>query len=138
MNYTYNLLRDELVRDEGYREKPYRDSLGKLTIGVGFNLDDVGLLPEEITYILQHRIKLAENDLDRNIPWWRDLSDARQRALVNLNYNLGWSKLSGFKNLLAHLQSGNFDQAADDALHSLWASQVGSRAQRIATLIRNG
>ena len=31
---------DQLKRDEGLRLTPYQDSVGKLTIGYGRNLDD--------------------------------------------------------------------------------------------------
>ena len=37
------LLWFQLKAHDGLRLKPYRDSVGKLTVGVGRNLDDVGL-----------------------------------------------------------------------------------------------
>jgi lysozyme len=137
MTYTQSLLRDELIRDEGCKATVYTDTEGHLSIGIGVNLD-AGLYPEEIDFLLKNRIRIAESDLDRNVPWWRSLSDARQRSLINMCFNLGWAKLSQFKNMLAHLQAGNYDQAADDATHSVWSSQVGARSQRIAKLIREG
>lgn len=127
----------DLEFNEGRKATVYSDSLGHKTVGVGINLD-IGLYPEEIDFLRDNRIRRAERELDEHAPWWRSLSDARQRGLLDMQFNMGWGTLNEFKNLLAHLQSGNFDQAADDALHSLWASQVGARAQRIATLIRNG
>lgn len=36
-------LQEQLIRDEGVRKFPYKDTVGKTTIGVGRNLDDVGL-----------------------------------------------------------------------------------------------
>ncbi len=42
-----NRLRQMLIRHEGLRRKPYRDTVGKLTIGAGRNLDDVGITREE-------------------------------------------------------------------------------------------
>ena len=131
-------LKAELIRDEGLRLKPYRCTAGKLTIGVGRNLDDVGLIAEEASYLLENDIGRSAGDLDQNVPWWRSMTDARQRALVNMCFNLGWPRLKGFKNMLAHLQAGDFERAAAEALDSRWARQVGERAARIAALIREG
>ena len=131
-------LKAELIRDEGLRLKPYRCTAGKLTIGVGRNLDDVGLADEEAKYLLKTDIDRAMDGLDRNVPWWRSMTDARRRALVNMCFNLGWPRLSQFKNMLAHLQAGDFERAAAEALDSRWAQQVGERSERIAALIREG
>lgn len=127
----------ELIRDEGIRLTPYKCTAGKLTIGVGLNLDD-GITKDEAIWLLDNRIKMAESDLDRNIPWWRKLSDARQRALINMVYNLGWPRLSEFKKMLRAMEIGNFKAAAREAIDSQWAEQVGDRAKRIAALIEKG
>ncbi|MDZ5648937.1 glycoside hydrolase family protein [Nitrospirillum sp. BR 11828] len=131
-------LAADLRRDEGVRLKPYTDTVGKLTIGVGRNLSDVGLSVSEVDDLLAHDIDRVMADLDHSMPWWRTLSEARQRALANMAFNMGVSTLMTFRTTLAHLQAGRFEQAADAALASRWASQVGGRAQRIAALIKAG
>jgi len=40
--------------------------------------------------------------------------------------------------MLAALAKRDYSQAAIEALDSVWARQVGARADRIATLFRNG
>jgi lysozyme len=131
-------LIEDLKHDEGLRLKPYRCTAGKLTIGVGRNLDDVGIFEAEADYLLGNDIASVAADLDRALPWWRELSDARQRALANMAFNLGLSRLLGFKNMLVALHGGEFDRAADAALSSAWASQVGDRSKRIAAMFREG
>jgi len=128
----------DLVVHEGLKLKPYRDTEGKLTIGIGRNLDDVGISKEEAHALCANDLKGVFDDLDRNIPWWVRLSDDRQRALVNMCFNLGWPRLSGFKNMLAAMEKGLFERAADEALESKWARQVGSRAREISVWIREG
>lgn len=128
----------DLVRDEGLRLKPYTDTVGKLTIGVGRNLDDRGITEDEAMYLLRNDIMIAVDDLDRNVPWWRGLPDGPRRALVNMSLNLGWPRLSGFRNMLMALEAGDYDTAATEALDSKWARQVGDRAERLSTLIRGG
>ncbi|SBV97535.1 Lysozyme [uncultured Alphaproteobacteria bacterium] len=131
-------MKAELRRDEGERLKPYRDTVGKLTIGVGRNLDDVGITAAEADVLLETDIAAAAAGLDRALPWWRGLSEVRRRALLNMAFNLGVPRLLGFSEMCAALARGDFAQAADAALDSLWARQVGARAGRIARMIREG
>jgi lysozyme len=77
-------------------------------------------------------------ELDKALPWWRSLNDTRQRALVNMCFNLGISRLLQFKRTLNALEDGRWDDAADAALESRWATQVGQRATRIARMLRSG
>ena len=137
-SYTLAKLQAEMVNDEGLKTKPYRDTVGKLTIGIGRNLDDRGITKEEAYFLLSTDIEIAESDLDKNTPWWRDLSDARQRAILNMCMNLGWPRLSGFAGMRSALKTGDYERAATESEHSLWASQVGSRAQRIGKLLKDG
>jgi len=132
-----DLVRD-LVRDEGMRLKPYTDTVGKVTIGVGRNLDDVGISETEALDMLDADIDRSIEDLERNLPWLFERPEPVQRALVNMCFNLGWPRLSGFRNMLAALEAGDYDRAAAEALDSRWARQVGARAERIAALFREG
>lgn len=131
-------LKDELIRDEGLRLKPYQDTVGKLTIGVGRNLEDRGLNRAEALYLLDNDIASAQMDLGRVLPEFPTFSDARQRALLNMVFNLGRARFSGFRKMIAAIRAGHWDLAAREALDSRWAEQVGIRADRIAAMLRNG
>lgn len=136
-----HLMRSELSRDEGRVPHAYQDHLGYVTIGVGHLIDHRrgGRLPEKIIDdLLDHDVEECVEDLNRNVPWWRGLDEVRRRALVNMCFNLGWPTLSRFRRMLAALEAGDFDRAADEALDSKWARQVGQRAERIAYMIRYG
>lgn len=131
-------LKDQLVIDEGLRLKAYRDTVGKLTIGIGRNLDDRGITRDEAMVLLETDVALVEAELDGALPWWRKMTDARQNVLANMCFNLGLSKLLGFKNTLAAMQRGDYEAAARGMLDSLWAKQVGVRAARLASTMRTG
>jgi len=131
-------LKEELIRDEGLKLKPYKCSAGKTTIGVGRNLDDVGISEVEADMLLINDINDAIHSLDMAFPIWKTLSDARQRALVNMMFNLGMSKFMKFRNMLSAIRAGDFKLAAEEALASAWEDQVGNRAIRIATMLENG
>jgi lysozyme len=122
---------------EGVRSKPYRCTAGKLTIGVGHNLDDNGLSDAAINFILNEDLETARAELDRVTPWWRDLSSNRQDVLVDMVFNLGAPRLLRFRGMLFQAQSGDFNAAADEMLDSQWARQVGERAQTLARMMRH-
>jgi len=132
------LLIKQLKIDEGICLKPYRDSVGKLTIGVGRNLDDVGITEQEAEILLDNDIRNAYADLTDACRWVQKLDDARQNVLLNMTFNLGITRLLGFRNTLAFVQAGQYEKAANEMLESLWARQVGLRAQRLAQIMRTG
>lgn len=134
--------RDRLIKqltfDEGKKNFPYRDTVGKLTIGIGRNLDDKGLSNDEIEYLLQNDVTECFSRLHTTYPWFQNLNDIRQEVLVNMCFNLGFYGLSKFKNTLAFIEAGDYEQASINMLKSLWARQVGNRAVRLATMMKTG
>ena len=126
----------QLLIDEGLRLKPYRCTAGKLTIGVGRNLDDRGITEPEAMGLLDNDIRRVWGELMTTIPWAIRAPEVVQDVLVNMGFNLGLGGLLGFKRTLAHLEAGAYQQAADAMLDSRWAEQVGERAQRLARQIR--
>lgn len=153
-----DLLKRELIRDEGLRLKPYPDSKGISTIGVGHNLEAsplVGDIGERFTAagciteadaeaILCADIGGCTALLDKYLPWWAKLDDARQNALANMAFNMGVGpseeqpdgKLLQFKNSLALLERGDYAKAAANFAMSAWYRQVGQRAVRLVAVIK--
>lgn len=127
-----------LTLHEGVRRFPYRDTVGKLTIGVGFNLDDVGLYPEEIDFILQNRIERTEEEVERIFPWYNELDDVRKAVIVDMAYNMGMATLQQFKRTLGSVRDGEYVRAAAQMLQSKWARQVKGRAVRLSIMMETG
>lgn len=132
------ILRDDLKRDEGLRLLPYADSVGKLTIGYGRNLSDNGITQLEAAAMLDQDISRHVSDLYQALPWVMKLDGPRQTVLANMCFNLGIKRFLGFKNMLASVQAGNYQQAAVEMLDSVWADQVGARATRLASVMHSG
>ena len=132
------LLEAQLRRHEGVRDKPYRDTVGKTTIGVGRNLDDVGVSEDEILLMLRNDIAGAQRGLDATLPWWTGLGPARARVLLDMTFNLGIERLLGFSATLSAMREGRYEDAARDMLASRWAQQVGRRATELAQTMRTG
>lgn len=131
-------LQNQLIIDEGLRLKPYPDSVGKLTIGIGRNLTDVGISRDEALTLNSNDIKDICDRLDAALGWWRHMTENRQQALANMAFNLGINGLLGFRDTLNHLQANEYDLASKTMLSSKWATQVGERAVRLSEMIKNG
>jgi lysozyme len=131
------LIKD-LYRDEGLRLKPYLCSEGKLTIGVGRNLDDKGISEAEARVFLINDIRDVEVGLTANIPWWAGLSDRRQRVIANMAFQMGVDGLMGFKRMLAALKDGRYEEAAMEMGNSRWFVQTPIRAKRLIEIMRRG
>lgn len=133
-----DIVRAQLRIDEDVRTHPYRDSVGKLTIGCGRNLDDKGLRHDEIAFMLDNDIIDAERDAAAIFVNFNTLSENRRAVLINMAFNLGRERLSRFKKFRAAVEASNFDMAAAEMMDSQWALQVGIRAVRLANKMKEG
>ncbi len=131
-------MRAQLVRHESLRLKPYRDTVGKLTIGVGRNLDDVGITADEAAMMLDHDIDRCIVDLSAAFHWFIDLGPVRQRVWIDLCFNMGIAKLHAFTNTIAAMARGDYASAADGLQASKWYGQVGTRGPRLVEALRHG
>jgi lysozyme len=128
------LLRKDLIRHEGYKTRPYRCTEGKLTIGIGFNLEDNDLPDEVINLLYEIKAAEVERGLVKELPWIVTRPEPVQRALADMAYQMGLSGLLEFKKMLAALQAGDYRGAKIHALDSEWAKQTPERAKRVTDL----
>ena len=137
-------LKDQLAADEGTRTRPYKDHRGNLTIGIGHNLDAKPLSARAIQTIFEDDVADAMADLDRFLPWWHQLNAPRQRALINMAFQLGIGSvhyhtgLLAFERLLSALRLEDWTGAYRETLDSTYAKQTPERAKRIAEVFRTG
>lgn len=140
-DYTALSLADALLRrHEGTRQFVYQCSAGKQTIGVGRNLVDRGVLPDEIELMLANDIKACAEDL-RGFEWWADLTPNRKAALIDLRFCVGPGGFRGFKKMLSALEVKDYREAAEQIIDSDMARKTkggGIRCQELAGLIRVG
>lgn len=141
-----DLMVAELRRDEGVEYTEYMDSEGIPTTGVGHNLQAMPL-PAGWTYplddgqvddLLSHDLAVVFAGLDLHHPWWRQMDEIRQHVIANMAFNLGETRLDGFVNALACMQTGDYIGAAAGMSASRWATQVGDRAKRLISAMSSG
>ena len=142
---TTEFLISDLKQDEGLRTESYQDTLGNWTWGYGHKDNHLGpgmhILPQAAYTLLLSDISTTKTAMDGipSLRFWRTLDDLRQDVLVNMAFNLGAHALSTFTQFIAFVAAGQYAQAADDELHTLWARQVGGRrAVRLSDQMRTG
>lgn len=134
-------LIETLKRHEGVKYYVYKDHLGYETIGVGRCLKQgvgLGLTHDEVDYLLMNDINRCLEELDAAFPWFKDLTEIRREAMINLCFNLGLTRLRKFEKALAAMSIHNYEEAANEFLDSRWAKQVGNRSKEVTEMIRTG
>lgn len=134
-------LADLLKIHEGFESHAYKCTANKTTIGIGRNIDPtggIGITEAEALYLLNNDIDRCRLELEIAFDFFKDLDPVRSDACINMVFNLGLPVFKTFTNTLKYLSEGKWDKAADAALDSKWAQQVGLRAFQVSEMIRTG
>ena len=152
MSIPSDSLIDLIKRHEGLSLTPYKCTSGKRTIGYGHNIDDNPLTGFIDFYFIQHNsitAEMAEYLLDRDIisagKWaaiytvtWPQLSQNRKNVIVSMIFNLGIDGYLSFKLMRKALENADYKTAAEEMKNSLWYQQVGSRAEELIQMMKEG
>jgi lysozyme len=131
-------LKQQLIRHEGLELLPYKCTAGKLTIGVGRNIEDRGISYDEAMFLLENDLMLYTAELEKSFPVVKDLNDVRVLTLLNMAFNLGITKLRQFKMMWAAIEDNDFEAASQEMLNSKWARDVGNRSLELSEQMRTG
>ena len=130
-------LFEKIKEHEGFVEHVYDDSLGIPTIGYGFAIKDLVLDEDIAEEILIRKLeKLKRNAISR-FKWLEDMPQEVQEVVINMCYQLGVTGVSKFRKAISALQEGDWNEAADEMLDSLWAKQTPNRATELSSIVRN-
>ena len=140
-------LRKELEVDEGRIEKIYNDHLGYATFGIGHLIIDsdpekgqpvgTSVLPERVDEAFNEDIITVLNDCDKLYPNFDELPEEVQLIIANMMFNMGYTRLSKFRNMKKAVDKKNWMLAADEMMDSKWYKQVTNRADRLVQRMRN-
>ena len=141
-----NKLREQLKIDEGVEYRVYNDHLGYKTLGIG-HLVVPGDLEYDApvgTYVSEDRVnEIFDKDVITYIDETKKvfgnlegLPEEAQQVLVNMCFNMGAPRLAKFKNFIRAIHDENWETASVEMLDSRWATQVGTRAIRLAERIK--
>lgn len=147
-----------ILRHEGLRYSAYRDSVGKKTIGIGFNLDAPGaktvceglginyalvyagnspLTETQVQALFNYSFDLAFSNAHSACPQFDSLKEGAQQVLTDMAFELGYTGLSQFRHFLyaLALSPPDYLSAAEGMRQSKWYIQVPSRAQEDVELM---
>lgn len=127
----------QIKEHEGFRGRPYKDSVGVITIGYGRNLEVNPLTTVEGLILLHGDMVPAWKIAKSYYSYIDELNGPRQAVLVNMAYNLG-NRIFGFKKMRYALLKEDYMEASRQGLDSLWAEQVGKRAEQLMLQLRTG
>jgi lysozyme len=139
-------LREILEREEGVKYEIYLDHLGIPTCGVGHMLIpedeehgcEVGtpVSEERVAALFEADLKIVEDDCWQLFDHYEHLPDNIQLVCAAMAFQLGRSRLSGFKKFRAAINEGRWSDAADEMIDSRWYKQTTARAERMIALVR--
>ena len=130
------LARTLITANEGRRKYPYLCPAGKITIGIGRNLEDVGLSDKEIDFLFANDMSTARMACQSLFRRSSGIDERRHAVLLDMAFNLGLPRLAKFKNMRTAVDEGDWKRAANELLDSRYAEQVPNRARRNAEILR--
>lgn len=150
-------LKEELRQSEGFRSRPYLDTKGFWTCGFGHllprnisrqELAEMRWTREYADTVLHEDVLSAVNEAG-SFSWWLTLDPVRQSAIVELLFNLGRTKLLGFKKMIAALKNREYQKAARELRWNThadgtrtptqWSTDVGpTRSSRLERMLETG
>ena len=130
-------LLESIKKHEGFVEHVYDDSLGIPTIGYGFAIIDLVLDEDIAEDILIRKLERLKRNANSRFRWLEDMPVVVQEVILNMCYQLGVTGVSKFRRAISALQEGDWDEAANEMLDSLWARQTPNRAKELSNIVRN-
>lgn len=140
-----------IAYSEGLYLKPYRCTAGYLTVGWGLNLDvnpldgyadqhDVRLTVEQATFLLSLKTTEIAGTMERHFDFLNakmDSDEVRAYAIMDMVYNMGATRVLGFKKMLLAAKRGDWWGAAMEAADSKYFLETGDRPERVVYMLMN-
>ena len=131
-----HLAREIIIKHEGFRARPYRDSVGKLTIGFGRNIEDFGISWAEALFMLDNDLTRVEEELKSVFKDdWKELPVNIKVVLMDMCYNLGLPRFLTFRRMIKAVRDRDWAKMIVEMLDSRWARQVPNRARDLAKMV---
>lgn len=129
-------IEEQLTIHEGIRQFPYRCTAGKLTIGIGRNIEARGISEKEARYLLRNDIAACTRDLKDIFPGYKKLPVGVQNTLIDMRFQLGYGKFRKFKKMIKAVKKRDFKEMVTQMIDSSWYRQVPGRANYLILLVQ--
>lgn len=125
-----------LTMHEGCKLAPYTCPAGKLTIGVGRNLEAKGISQSEALFMLENDIRECDQDLVKIFPHqFHSFPEDIQLVLIDMRFQLGPGGFRGFFNMIKAFQDWDYLEAIRQMKESQWYVQVTDRAKNLIEMV---
>ncbi len=129
-------LEKQIIMHEDFLLSAYECKSGVLTVGVGHTAgvkQNTQVTIMQAVQLLRDDIRVATNDCCKLFPQFYEFCRFRQMALINMSFNLGYSRFENFKKTIKYINNHQWAFAAVEMLNSRWhREQVGQRAVDLA------
>jgi len=122
-------IENYIIKHEGIRLKPYLCPAGKLTIGVGRNIEDNGISEDEAIYILKNDIKRCESELREIFDNFDLFDENKKTALIDIIFQLGKPRFLKFKKMIRAIKKGDWQESVRELKDSRLCREMPSRCE---------
>ena len=139
-------LKVELHEDEGVVYAIYKDPLGYPTFGIGHLIlptdpeanQAIGteVNKDRVESVFQADVERSVNDCRKLFQDFEALPDEAKIVIANMMFNLGLTKLTGFKKFGEAVRKRDWNGAAEEMKSSRWYTQVTKRAEKLIARIK--
>ena len=129
-------IRCSILKHEGFTNYLYEDTVGKQTIGYGYNVTDRGIATKYLDAMYEDDVNFFYHQL-LNFSWFHELNSDRQIVLIDMCF-MGFKKFLSFKRMINALEKHDYKRASEEMLDSKWAEQVKGRAAALAMAMQTG
>jgi len=140
-------LREQLTIDEGKVNEIYLDHLDYPTVGIGHLIlktdgeygGKIGtpITEERCRELFAKDVESVLNDCKICFEGWDNYPEEAKQVFANMIFNMGRTRLSKFKKLIAAAEKGDFKEAGAQGRDSRWYKQVTNRAERLCSRLEN-
>jgi len=138
-------LKEKIKIHEGFRDTIYLDTLNKKTIGYGHLIVHEDDFVEGKPYPKEELEVLFDKDFEKG---WElmirfcsvnnlNVSEEAQEVLCEMIFQMGYSGVGKFKNMIKALQNKEYKVASIEMLDSRWAKQTPNRANELSQHMAN-
>ena len=139
------LLKEEIKLHEGFRDMIYLDSLSKKTIGYGHLIVHEDKFVEGKAYPKEELEALFDKDFEKGWVLMErfcsvnnlNVSEKAQEVLCEMIFQMGYSGVGKFENMIKALQNNDTKTASIEMLDSRWAKQTPNRAKALSDKMSN-
>jgi len=134
---NFDAIRKEMIAAESYENKAYICPAGKLTAGIGRNLEDVEFTDAEVEFMFSTDYSRVKADLERIFPDFKKWPEELQHIFFSMRFQLGPKGFRGFGEMIKAAQKFDLVGIEREMADSEWAKKdTPERARKLIERVR--